>query len=90
MSSFRAKSQVARQQTQKIRALAAAADRAALTGDRETCTDLVAHIYQLLDSAHANTADPGANLWSFAHTSGIDLYQTHSPEAVAGINSEEL
>lgn len=55
MSSLKAaKHQIAIQQSIEVCALAAAADRAALDGDRENCIDIVARIYSLLDSAYSN------------------------------------
>ena len=58
MSSLKAAHhQIALQQTSEVYALTVAADRAASSGDREACIDLVTRIYCLLDSAHPKQSD---------------------------------
>ena len=58
MSSLKAAhQQIALQQTSEVYALAVAADRAASSGNREACIDLVTRIYCLLDSTYPKKSD---------------------------------
>ena len=49
--------QIALQQTSKVQALTVAADRAASSGNRQACIDLVVRIYCLLDSVYPKKSD---------------------------------
>ena len=49
--------EIALQQPSEIHTLAVAADRAASSGNREACIDLVERIHCLLDWTHSQEAD---------------------------------
>ena len=58
MSSLKAvRNQIVLQQPSEIYTLGVAADRAASSGSREVCIDLVKRMYCLLDWAHAQGSD---------------------------------
>lgn len=58
MSSLEAvRHQIALQQPLEVYTLAVAADRAASSGNRKACIDLVDCIYRLLDWTHSQEAD---------------------------------